>query len=249
MTHHQPQTQQFYLTAPSQCPYLEDKLERKVFTHLIGERAADLNDLLTQSGFRRSQNIAYRPACENCQACISVRILAGEFKLSRSMRRIMALNQDLIGSVTSAQPTDEQYSLFNTYLNNRHHNGGMSDMTTLDYAMMVKDTHVNTQIIEYRRRGPDSFLTQEGEGPLIAVALTDILADGVSMIYSFFDPQMAQRSLGSYIILDHIMRTNAMGLPYVYMGYWVKGSQKMHYKTRFSPQEHLGPNGWQRMKD
>ena len=245
MTQHQPQPQQFYLTAPTECPYLDNRAERKVFTHLVGSRAPELNDLLTQAGFRRSQNIAYRPACENCNACVSVRILAGEFKMTRSMRRIWKRNQDLIGFANKAEPSSEQYALFHDYLNHRHHNGGMSEMSVLDYAMMVEDSHVNTQIIEYRMRGADTMITGKGEGPLIAAALTDVMGDGVSMVYSFFNPELADRSIGTYIILDHIMRCNALGLPHVYLGYWVNGSAKMHYKTRYKPQEHLTANGWQ----
>lgn len=246
MTQHLTQSPQFFLTAPSPCPYLEGQFERKVFTHLVGNKAAEMNDLLTQGGFRRSQNIAYRPACETCRACVSVRILAQEFEFSRSMRRVLQQNQDLVSTMSDAQPSTEQYSLFRTYLDARHRLGGMSDMTVLDYAMMVEDTHVDTKIIEYRRRGPDSFITGKGEGELMAVALTDRMADGLSMVYSFFNPDMDERSLGTFMILDHIERTRAMGLPHVYLGYWVNGSRKMGYKMRFQPQEHLGPKGWER---
>jgi arginyl-tRNA--protein-N-Asp/Glu arginylyltransferase len=246
MTQHQTQSPQFFLTAPSPCPYLDGQFERKVFTHLVGNKAPEMNDLLTQGGFRRSQNIAYRPACETCRACVSVRILAGEFAASRNMRRVLHANSDLIGVMHDAEPSTEQYSLFRAYLDARHRKGGMSDMTVLDYAMMVEDTHVDTRIIEYRRRGPDTFLTGRGQGELIAVALTDVMADGLSMVYSFFDPEQAERSLGTFMILDHINRAKAMGLPHVYLGYWVSGSRKMSYKMRFQPQEHLGPRGWER---
>jgi arginine-tRNA-protein transferase len=246
MTHQPTQSPQFFLTAPSPCPYLEGKFERKVFTHLVGDRAPEMNDLLTQGGFRRSQNIAYRPACDGCLACVSVRILAGEFEPTRNMRRVLGRNNDLIGAMHDAEPSTEQYSLFRSYLDARHRRGGMSDMTVLDYAMMVEDTHVNTKIIEYRRRGPDSFITGYGKGPLLAVALTDTMADGLSMVYSYYDPDIKDRSLGTYMILDHIQRARAAGLPHVYLGYWVNGSRKMAYKTRFRPQEHLGPRGWER---
>ena len=245
MTHHSTQSPQFFLTAPSACPYIEGQFERKVFTHLVGQKAPELNDLLTQGGFRRSQNIAYRPACESCRACVSVRILADRFTPTRNMRRITQLNADLVGAVHDAEPTTEQYSLFRTYLDARHRRGGMSDMTVLDYAMMVEDTHVDTKIIEYRKRGPDSFITGKGQGELIAVALTDRMGDGMSMVYSFYNPDYAERSLGTYMILDHIERTRAAGLPHVYLGYWVNGSRKMAYKIRFQPQEHLGPKGWE----
>ncbi|MEO3387643.1 arginyltransferase [Mesorhizobium sp. CAU 1741] len=246
MTHHSTQSPQFFLTAPSPCPYVEGQFERKVFTHLVGDRAPELNDLLTQGGFRRSQNIAYRPACEHCRACVSVRLLVNEFEPSKNMRRVIARNSDLVGTAYSAEPSSEQYSLFRTYLDSRHKRGGMSDMTVLDYAMMVEDTHVDTKIIEYRKRGPDSFITGKGEGELIAAALTDRMGDGLSMVYSFFDPEMEDRSLGTFMILDHIARARAAGLPHVYLGYWVNGSRKMAYKVRFEPQEHLGPKGWER---
>jgi arginine-tRNA-protein transferase len=245
MTHHPTQSPQFFLTAPSPCPYVEGQFERKVFTHLVGDKAPELNDLLTQGGFRRSQNIAYRPACESCRSCISVRILANEFTPSRNMRRVMARNADLIGAAHDAEPSTEQYSLFRSYLDARHKRGGMSDMTVLDYAMMVEDSHVETKIIEYRRRGPDSFITGKGQGELIAVALSDVMSDGLSMVYSYFNPEMEDRSLGTFMILDHINRARAAGLPHVYLGYWVSGSRKMAYKIRFRPQEHLGPKGWE----
>ena len=246
MTHHSTQSPQFFLTAPSPCPYVEGQFERKVFTHLVGDRAPEMNDLLTQGGFRRSQNIAYRPACELCRACVSVRIVAGEFKLTRNMRRVVQNNSDLIGDMHDAEPSTEQFSLFRTYLDARHKRGGMSEMTVLDYAMMVEDTHVDTKVIEYRKRGPDSFITGKGTGELIAVALTDKMADGLSMVYAYYDPEFEARSLGTFMILDHIARTRAAGLPHVYLGYWVKGSRKMNYKVRFGPQEHLGPKGWER---
>jgi leucyl-tRNA---protein transferase len=246
MTSHPVQSPQFFLTAPSPCPYLEGQFERKVFTHLVGEKASDLNDLLTQGGFRRSQNIAYRPACETCRACISVRILVDEFQPSRSMRRVLQRNSDLIAIEYPAEPSSEQYSLFRDYLDARHRKGGMSDMTVLDYAMMVEDSHVETKIIEYRIADPDSRITGKSTGPLVAVALSDVMGDGMSMVYSFYDPEHRDRSLGSFMILDHIARTRQRGQPHVYLGYWVAGSRKMDYKTKFLPQEHLGARGWER---
>ncbi len=235
---------QFYLTSPSVCPYLPGKEERKVFTHIIGKRARDLNELLTQGGFRRSQTIAYRPACEACRACISVRVVVDEFKPSGNMRRVLKENRDLIGVATPNRPSSDQYSLFRRYLDARHRDGGMADMTVLDYAMMIEDSHVDTRVVEYRRRGIDSGITGRGTGDLVAVSLTDEMSDGLSMVYSFFDPAQAQRSLGTFMILDHIARARAMGLPYLYLGYWVEGSKKMDYKARFLPQERLMPAGW-----
>ena len=249
MTQHSRDTPQFYLTAPSPCPYLPGKEERKVFTHLVGERAPELNDLLTHGGFRRSQSIAYRPACESCRACVSVRVVVDAFRATRSMRRVLDLNGDLVGEMRVPVPTSEQYSVFRGYLDSRHRDGGMADMTVLDYAMMVEDSHVETRIIEYRRRGPDTHVTGRGAGALLGVALTDVLGDGLSMVYSFFDPDASARSLGTFMILDHIARARRLGLSYVYLGYWVKGSKKMDYKGRFLPQERLMPEGWLRVRD
>jgi arginyl-tRNA--protein-N-Asp/Glu arginylyltransferase len=248
VTRHSRDTPQFYLTAPSPCPYLPGKEERKVFTHLVGERAGELNDLLTHGGFRRSQSIAYRPACDTCRACVSVRVIAGEFTPSRNMRRVLERNSDIVGDMRSPQPSSEQYSVFRSYLDSRHRNGGMADMTVLDYAMMVEDSHVQTRIIEYRRRSPDAGITGRSTGQLLAVTLVDVLSDGLSMVYSFYDPEHAPRSLGTYMILDHVARARRMGLAYVYLGYWVKGSRKMDYKGRFMPQERLTPDGWARIE-
>ena len=241
MTQHSRDTPQFYLTAPSPCPYLAGKEERKVFTHLVGERAPELNDLLTHGGFRRSQSIAYRPACESCRACVSVRVVVDDFRATRSMRRVLDRNSDMVGEMRAAVPTSEQYSVFRAYLDSRHHDGGMADMTVLDYAMMVEDSHVTTKIVEYRRHGADGR-----PGDLLAVALTDVLGDGLSMVYSFYEPDAADRSLGTLMILDHISRARRMGLAYVYLGYWVRGSRKMDYKGRFLPQERLMAEGWVR---
>lgn len=243
MTQHSRDTPQFYLTAPSPCPYLAGKEERKVFTHLVGDRAPGLNDLLTHGGFRRSQSIAYRPACETCRACVSIRVVADDFVPTRSMRRVEQRNTDIVGEMRSAVPSSEQYSIFRAYLDSRHRDGGMADMTVLDYAMMVEDSHVETRMVEYRLK---TRLSSIRNGPLIAVALTDILSDGLSMVYSFFEPEEEARSLGTLMILDHIARAKEMKLPYVYLGYWVRGSRKMDYKSRYLPQERLMSQGWVR---
>lgn len=237
---------QFYLTSPSPCPYLPGREERKVFTHLVGRRAVSLNNALTESGFRRSQTIAYRPACEDCRACVSVRVLVNEFEFSRNMRRLLEGNEDLVGEALPARPTSEQYSLFRHYLDTRHFDGGMADMNVLDYTMMIEDTHVETRVVEYRLRGTEAALNGRGAGKLFAVCLTDVLADGLSMVYSFYDPEEQDRSLGTFMILDHIRRARELGLPHLYLGYWVEGSRKMAYKARFLPQERLGMEGWER---
>jgi len=248
MSFHPHDAPQFYLTAPAACPYIEGQVERKVFTHLVGDLAPQLNDVLSEGGFRRSQNIAYRPACDGCRACVSVRVLVGEFTASSSMRRIEKRNSDIIGKSIDPVPTSEQYSLFRKYIDHRHASGGMADMSVLDYSMMVQDTHIDTEIIEYRKRGPDSAITGEGVGLPIAYALTDNLHNGLSMVYSFFDPAENNRSLGTYLILDHIRRARRAGLAYVYLGYWVNESPKMAYKARYLPQERMTTNGWVRQE-
>jgi leucyl-tRNA---protein transferase len=210
-----------------------------VFTHLVGERAPELNNILTQGGFRRSQSIAYRPACEGCRSCISVRVVAKDFRPTQSMRRISRRNSDVASEMRIAVPTSEQYAIFRAYLDSRHRDGGMADMTVLDYAMMVEDSHIETRIIEYRLRPSNE---------LVAIALTDVLGDGLSMVYSFFEPDQSARSLGTFMVLDHIARAQRMGLSYVYLGYWVRGSRKMDYKSRFLPQERLMPEGWARVE-
>ena len=236
---------QFYLTAPSPCPYLMGQQERKIFTHLVGKRAASLNDLLTQTGFRRSQTIAYRPACESCRACVSVRVLASDFRPSDSQRRALRANADLVGALVQPKPTNEHFTLFRSYLDARHPEGGMADMSSLDFAMMVEDTHIDTHLVEYRARMAGD---RAEAGQLYAVCLTDRLADGLSLVYSFYAPDQPRRSLGSYVILDHIEKARQLGLPHVYLGYWVEGSKKMGYKASYLPQERLGLHGWSRVE-
>lgn len=230
---------QFFITAPSPCPYLPGRVERKVFTHLVGQDARGLNTQLSQGGFRRSQNIAYRPACDGCTACVSVRVPVHTFGLSRSFRRTLRINSDIQATVVKSPATNEHYRLFRAYIESRHGDGGMADMTALDFAAMVDDNFVDSRLIEYRLRDCDN-----PAGPLVACVLIDILGDGISMIYSFYDPELPRRSLGTYMILDNITRVKRLGLPYLYLGYWVRGSRKMDYKARFLPQERLTPDGW-----
>ncbi|MEI9886761.1 MAG: arginyltransferase [Rhizomicrobium sp.] len=239
---HNARVPQFFLTPGGPCPYLPGRIERKVFARLSGTFAQPLSEALTHSGFRRSQSIAYRPACDGCSACVSVRILVNEFELSRSFNRTLKRNSDLVRREVVAEATREQFALLRTYLDSRHAGGGMSDMGLFDYVAMVEETPVDTQIVEYRRA------TQNGTpGALIACALTDVLRDGVSMVYSFFHPGEDARSLGTYMILDHIRDARSRGLPHVYLGYWVEGSEKMNYKTRFRPMEALLRDGWTRV--
>ena len=229
---------QFFLTPGGPCPYLPGRVERKVFARLNGNYAQALNEALTHSGFRRSQMIAYRPACDACSACVSVRIVVSEFEMSRGQKRIARRNADVMRNEVTAEATREQFALLRTYLDSRHAGGGMSDMGLFDYVAMVEETPVNTHIVEYRH---------QPTGALLASALTDVLRDGLSMVYSFYHPGEDARSLGTYMILDHVDAARALGLPYVYLGYWVRGSDKMDYKARFRPLEALGSEGWVRL--
>ena len=235
----------FFVTSPAPCPYLPGRSERKVFTELKGPHADQLNEALGRIGFRRSQTVAYRPSCLDCQACVSVRVLATKFEASGTQKRDLKRNADLI--VTECRPwaTDEQFALLARYLGHRHPDGGMSAMDELDYADMIEHTPVNSVVTEYREPLPNGK-----PGRLVGACLTDRQGDGLSMIYSFYDPDLEGRAgLGSFIILDHIRRAAAEGLPYVYLGYWVEGSPRMQYKVRYRPLERLTREGWQLMDE
>lgn len=234
----------FFVTNPGPCPYLPGKTERKVFTELSGPHAEELNDALGRIGFRRSQNVAYRPSCLDCKACISVRVLTEEFRPNATQRRILRRNSDLVVSACQPWSTSEQYDLLRRYLAARHPEGGMAGMDDLDYADMVEQSPVKSHVVEYRERG-----SYGRPGKLIGACLTDQQGDGLSMIYSFYDAEMEGRGgLGNFIIMDHILRARDAGLPYVYLGYWVEGAARMQYKTRYRPLERLGPEGWERFE-
>ena len=233
----------FFVTSPSPCPYLPGKQERKVFTELNGPHAGELNDALGRIGFRRSQGVAYRPSCAGCNACVSVRVVTPEFKPNASQRKLIRRHSDLQVAACRAWATDEQFQLLRRYLAVRHPSGGMAGMDEEDYADMVEHSPVNSLIIEYREPSAD------GRGELVAACLTDRQADGLSMIYSFYVADEERRpGLGNFVITDHILRARDAGLPYVYLGYWVKGSPRMAYKTKYRPIEVLGPAGWRRME-
>lgn len=231
----------FFVTSPAPCPYLPGKSERKVFTELKGPNADDLNDALGRIGFRRSQTVAYRPSCIDCQACVSVRVVADAFQPSSAQKRSIKHHSDLVVTTCKPWSTPEQFELLQRYLSVRHPGGGMATMDEMDFADMVEHTPVKSFVMEYRE--PD-----EGgrPGKLVGACLTDQQGDGLSMIYSFYDPHHETRAgLGNYIILDHILRATRMGLPYVYLGYWVEGAARMQYKVRYRPLERLGRDGWE----
>jgi arginine-tRNA-protein transferase len=216
-------------------------MERKLFTALQGENAEKLNDSLSQQGFRRSQNVLYRPACAECSACLSARIDVSKFKASKSQRRVLKRNLRLKRHASSPWATEDQFALFRSYLDDRHSDGGMADMDIFEFAAMIEETPIRSRVIEYS--------DAQAEDPLTAVCLTDVLEDGLSMVYSFFQPELKHDSLGTYLILDHIEIAREAGLPYVYLGYWVPGSPKMGYKARFSGLEVFRGGGWQPLKN
>ena len=240
MRHTLPIAPQFYVTAPQTCPYLPDRVERKLFTALSGDDAQLLNDTLSKQGFRRSQNVLYRPSCSECSACLSARIRVADFKPNRTQRKILKRNAAMTRAANAPWATEAQYELFRSYLDSRHADGGMADMDVFEFAAMIEETPIRSRVIEYSQPDPET-----GASELAAVCLTDVLEDGLSMVYSFYDPAAAQQSLGTYAILDHVEIAREAGLPYVYLGYWVPGSPKMGYKSRFDALEIYKGGRWQ----
>ena len=221
-------------------------MERKLFTALQGDYSEKLNDTLSKQGFRRSQNVLYRPSCADCTACMSARIKVDGFAPSRSQRKTLRRNTDLTRDATSPWATEEQYALFRRYLDKRHADGGMADMDIFEFAAMIEETPVRSRVLEYKR----AVKTEDSQGEqLAAVCLTDVLEDGLSMVYSFYEPSLASRSIGTYVILDHVEIARAAGLPYVYLGYWVPGSPKMGYKASFTSLEIYKGGTWQPIGD
>lgn len=245
MRHSLPLTPQFYVTAPQACPYLPGRMERKLFTALQGDHAQKLNDSLSKQGFRRSQNVLYRPSCAECSACFSARIKVAEFEPSRSQKRILKRTAQLRRNATSPWATEDQFALFRRYLDDRHADGGMADMDIFEFAAMIEETPIKSRVIEYTRPA----VPGESGRPLAAVCLTDVFDDGLSMVYSFYDPDLSALSLGTHVILDHIAIAREADLPYVYLGYWVPGSRKMGYKAGFSGLEIYKGGQWQPIGD
>jgi arginine-tRNA-protein transferase len=225
----------FFSTEEAPCPYLEGRLERRLVSALVGPEREALHDRLLRAGFRRSQAYAYRPACAGCRACVPVRIPVAAFVFRRRWRRILRDNQDLKPSERRAVATPEQYALFRCYLQGRHAESGMTAMSWPEFKAMIDDSPIDTRIIEWRRATDDR---------LIAASLTDCCPSGLSGVYKFFDPEQAARSLGTMIILWHVQRAAELGLPYVYLGYWIARSPKMAYKAQFQPLEQFTPAGW-----
>ena len=229
----------FYTTAPLPCPYLPGRTERKIVTELSGTEAEALHERLSRAGFRRSHNIAYAPVCPGCQACVPIRVVSEDFTPDRTQRRILRANADLAVSEMPARATAEQFTLFQRYQKNRHADGDMAAMGYYDYRAMIEDTPISTGILEFR----------DARDRLLGACLTDWLADGLSAVYSFFDTDQEKRSLGTFAVLWLIGRARSLGLPYVYLGYWVPESRKMAYKARFRPSEILISGAWNRLDD
>lgn len=229
-----PPSRQFFVSAPIGCPYLPGRAERKLIVELGGRGGALVYDDLSRAGFRRSHRFAYRPACRGCDSCIPVRIAVDRFSHTRSTRRIRNTNRDVAGRLLTARATPEQFRLFSAYQRARHRDSDMAMMSYGDYRGMLEDTPVRTAIAEFR----------DGAGVLVAASLIDLLDDGVSAVYSFYDPQQPKRSLGSWSILWLVEECRRHGQPYVYLGYWIADSPKMAYKGRFPALEELVEGSW-----
>jgi leucyl-tRNA---protein transferase len=235
--------QQFFATAAVPCPYIAGRDERKLIVELAGGAAPAFYNDLSRAGFRRSHRFAYRPACRSCTACVPVRIAVERFSHTRSTRRVRNLNDEarngingdaLTGRLLAPRATPEQFALFALYQRSRHRDSDMSAMTYDDYRGMVEDSAVRTAIVEYRKP----------EGALVAVSLIDRLDDGISAVYSFYDPAHHRRSLGTWCILWLVEECRRAGLAYVYLGYWIAESPKMAYKARFPALERLADGVW-----
>ena len=229
--------QHFYRTAALPCPYLAGQVERKLITELAGHDALEFYNALSRAGFRRSHHLAYRPACVRCSACVPVRIPVGDFAGSRSLRRIQKTNADLAVRVAQPHATLEHYRLFVRYQRSRHADSDMASMTFGDFRAMIEDSPVASRVVELRHERSGVF----------GACLLDVLDDGLSAVYSFFEPEERRRGLGTQLVLALIDAARERGLPFVYLGYWIAESRKMAYKARFRPLEALGPSGWQRL--
>lgn len=222
-----------FATAPHPCSYLEDEEATTVFIDPLAKIDAALYSELSELGFRRSGSHLYRPHCANCQACISCRIPVNQFRPSRSQRRCAKRNQDLTVNFIDDINTDEHYALYQQYINTRHRDGDMYPPTRAQYESFLSREWGVTRYIEYRCAEA-----------LVGVAVCDVLDDGLSAVYTFFADDLAPRSLGVFAILVQIEQAKRLGLSYVYLGYWIRESRKMAYKTQYRPLQMLINKRW-----
>jgi leucyl-tRNA---protein transferase len=225
---------QFFATTPVACPYIPGRAERKLIVELGGNGGAAFYDDLSRAGFRRSHRFAYRPACRGCASCVPVRIAVERFHHTRSTGRVRNANKDICGRLMAARATPEQFRLFSAYQRIRHGDSDMASMRYGDYRGMVEDTPVRTALAEFR----------DGCGNLVAASLIDLLDDGVSAVYSFYDPHQTKRSLGIWSVLWLVEECRRRRQPFVYLGYWIADSPKMAYKERFPALERLDAGVW-----
>jgi len=225
---------QFFATAPAACPYVPGRAERKLIVELGGGNGAAFYDDLSRAGVRRSHCFAYKPACRGCASCVPVRIAVERFSHTRSTRRVRNANRDLCGSLVAPRATPEQFRLFAAYQRLRHVDSDMASMRYGDYRGMIEDTPVRTAMAEFR----------DDRRNLVAASLIDLLDDGVSAVYSFYDPHRTKRSLGIWSVLWLVEECRRRGQPFVYLGYWIADSPKMAYKRRFPALERLDAGEW-----
>lgn len=229
-----PQTLEFYSTKLMNCPYLPDRKERKLLTELaVGADPQLTYDTLARYGFRRSHNWAYRTACPECSACVPVRMVVAEFQPTRSMRRCAQRHATWQAEPRPPVATDEQFELFSRYVKGRHGDGEMATMDYGQYRAMLEETTIDTAVVEFRH-----------SGRLVAGIIVDRVNDGLSAVYSFYDPDLASAGPGTYMVLWLIEETRRQSLPNMYLGYWVANCRKMDYKIRFRPLQALGDSGW-----
>ncbi len=227
---------QFYATAPYPCSYLPGRLARSQVatpSYLID---SPTYSHLVAAGFRRSGAFTYRPYCDHCHACTPVRVVVEQYAPNRAQRRCIKANADLVTRAMELKFSHEHYALYRRYQSQRHPGGGMDHDSREQYSHFLLQSNVNTRLVEFRDRGQ-----------LLMIAIMDELVDGLSSVYTFFDPDLARRSLGTYSVLWQIAEARRCKLPYIYLGYWIAESRKMSYKTDFQPIEGLVQGSWERL--